>query len=308
MDGRPASEPVLLLGSFGLGLDADFEDQLRLAVRHVSFRSIEDIAIQVITGSVRMTEIMEGRDLREFASVHMLSYPRGATNLLNSVADYLNSQGVRGVNVDMLDAPTKLYKYVRMANRGIPVPATTYLPQARLRTAFPELAESFDLPFVLKSVAGGAGRSRTVVGDASTFDEAVRRASREQVRLLAQELVPADAHHRLVVFGGRVRAAQELDEAEESDLLRRPRWEGAPSLPLDEVPESAAELAVAAARAMKYDLAAVHLIRNWTTAQWQVVDISAGPLAGAGLYVEGVSTAYARFLAETTRTDQPLLG
>jgi hypothetical protein len=305
VDGRPTSEPVMLLGGEELRTSADFKEHVRRSSRRVSFRSIEDIAIRMTCGAVRMTEIVGGHDLREFASVQVLSYPRGAANLLNSLADYLSSHGVRAVNVGIVDAPTKLYKYVRMANRGLPIPDTIYLPHNRLPVAFPELAESFDVPFVLKSVAGGGGRSRTVVADEKTFGDTVRRAAGKQMRLLAQELVPVDAQQRLVVFGGRVRAAQEFVETDQSDVLRRARWDGARSVPVDEVPEALAGIAVAAAEAMNYDLAAVYLTRNWTTSRWQVMDISASPLAGAGLHPEGVAGLYALFLDETTQADQP---
>lgn len=293
---RRGPEPVLLLEGGELGASADFQERVDRLGQQVAFRSIEDITIRLSGGGVRMAEVVGGRDLREFASVQMLSYPRGAAALLNVVADYLRVHGVQGVNVGGLDVPTKLYKYVRLANRGVPVPATVYLPQHHLVAAFPELVELFDLPFVLKSVSGGCGTSRTVITDRVVFDDAVRHAAGRQVRLLAQELVPASEQRRLFVFGDRVGAAQELAEADPTDPLGRPRWDRSRPLRVDHLPEPQVGLAVAAAEAMDYGLASVHLMKNWTTTQWQVVDISATPLTGAGAGVEGIQETYALFL------------
>lgn len=307
MDRSPRAEPVLLLESGELGTSADFQEQMHRLGKRVAFRSIEDIAIRLSDGTVRMTEAVGGRDLSGFASVQMLSYPRGAAALLNAIADYLHVQGVHAVNVCGLDAPTKLYKYVRMANRGVPVPATVYLPKDHLTAAFPELRDLFDLPFVLKSVSGGKGRSRTVVGDRNTFDDAVRQAADKRVRLLAQELVPAGGQRRLLVFGDRVGAAQELTENDPSDLLGRPRFEGSRSLQVSQVPKPLADIAVAAAKAMNYGLASVHVMKNWTTSRWQVIDISATPLTGTGARLEGIAQAYAAFLSGTAQVDPLLL-
>ncbi|MFC0526126.1 ATP-grasp domain-containing protein [Phytohabitans kaempferiae] len=299
---------MLLLESGELGTSANFQEQMRRLGKRVAFRSIEDITVRLRNGTVRMTEAVGGRDLSGFASVQMLSHPRGAAALLNAVADYLHVQGVHAVNVCGLDAPTKLYKYVRMANRGVPVPATVYLPQDHLMAAFPELCELFDLPFVLKSVSGGKGRSRTVIGDRSTFNDAVRKAADKRVRLLAQELVPAGEQRRLLVFGDQVGAAQELAEVDPSDLLGRPRWDRSRPLHVGQVPEPLVDIAVAAAKAMNYGLASVHLMKNWTTSRWQVIDISATPLAGIGASSEGIDRAYAAFLSGTAQVDTHCLG
>jgi glutathione synthase/RimK-type ligase-like ATP-grasp enzyme len=140
-----------------------------------------------------------------------------------------------------------------------------------------------------------------VISDQSGFTDAVSRAAANQVRLLAQELVPSGEQVRLLVFGDGVGAAQQIAEVDPVDLLGRPRWETARSLPVERMPEPPADLAVAAAKAMNYGLAGVHLMKNWTTSRWQVIDVSPTPLTDAGARSAEVDHAYARFLSMASR-------
>jgi hypothetical protein len=141
VDEHPPAEPVLLLEGGDLSTSTEFLEQLHRQGKDVAFRSIEDIVIRLNNGAVRMTDAVSGRDLSGFASVHMLSYPRGAAVLLNAIADYLHVQNVQAVNVTGLDAPTKLYKYVRLANRGVPVPETRARQSRPARWSAPKIPD-----------------------------------------------------------------------------------------------------------------------------------------------------------------------
>ncbi|MFE7810219.1 hypothetical protein ACFU51_37285 [Streptomyces sp. NPDC057430] len=148
-----------MLNGEGLGELADFASELLAAGVEVVFRSIEEIAIYIDSEGVRIRETVSGRDLADFGLVQVFAYHRPTATLLNALEDYLAVKGVRTVNVAGIGAPTKLFKYVRLANRGLSIPSTVYLPPRLLPGAYHDLAARLDLPFVMKPVTGGRASS-----------------------------------------------------------------------------------------------------------------------------------------------------
>lgn len=146
---------------------------------------------------------MNERDLADFGLVQVFAYHRSTATLLNALADYLAAKGVRAVNVAGIGAPTRLFKYVRLANRGLSIPSTVYLPPRLLPGAYHDLAMQLDLPFVLKTVTGGRRGRTSLVGSELAFTEELRDTDNAR-GFLAQELVPPDGSYFLLVLGGHV--------------------------------------------------------------------------------------------------------
>lgn len=290
---RPASKPALVLNGEGLGELVDFASELLAVGVEVVFRSIEEIAIYIGPEGVRIRETVNGRDLADFGLVQVFSYHRSAT-LLNALADYLAAKGVRAVNVAGVGVPTKLFKYVRLANRGLSIPSTVYLPLRLLPGAYHDLATRLDLPFVLKTVTGGRGRT-SLVGSEGAFTEELRDTA--NVRgFLAQELVPPDGSYFLLVLGGHVSFALQHRSIDGGDLLEKSSWEDAALVDPQRLDPEAQETAVRAAMSLGYDIAGVHLVRHWTTGQWCVLDVSPNPPIGIGGYTAGKVSAYSAYL------------
>ena len=158
----------------------------------VVFRDIDEIAIDIGPGCVRIWETVDGRDLRDFGLVQVLAYHRPTASLLNAVADYAAANGVRAVNIAGIGAPTKLFKYVRLASRGLSVPLTIYRPARLLTDGYEDMASHLDLPFVLKTVTGGSGRLTSLVGNERAFGRRLGDVEHARVGFLAQEFVPPD--------------------------------------------------------------------------------------------------------------------
>jgi hypothetical protein len=69
---------------------------------------------------------------------------------INAVADHVAAQSVDAVNVAGIGAPTKQFKYVRLATHGLSILSTLYLPPRLLADAYPDLGGRLDLPLVMK--------------------------------------------------------------------------------------------------------------------------------------------------------------
>ncbi|MFE7953614.1 RimK family alpha-L-glutamate ligase [Streptomyces sp. NPDC057426] len=283
-----------MLNGEGLGELADFASELLAAGVEVVFRSIEEIAIYIDSEGVRIRETVSGRDLADFGLVQVFAYHRPTATLLNALEDYLAVKGVRTVNVAGIGAPTKLFKYVRLANRGLSIPSTVYLPPRLLPGAYHDLAARLDLPFVMKPVTGGRGQTRLVSSEGAFTEELQDTAN---VRgFLAQELVPPDGSYFLLVLGGHVAFALQHRSIDGGDLLEKTSWEDAALVDPQRLDPEAQETAVRAATSLGYDIAGVHLVRHWTTRQWCVLNVSPNPPIGSGRYTAGKVSAYSEYL------------
>lgn len=292
---RPASKPALVLNAEGLGEHVDLESELHASGVEVVFRSTEDLAINIGPGGVCIRETVSGRDLADFGLVQVFAYQRLTATLLNALADYLAAKGVRAVNVAGIGVPTKLFKYVRLANRGLSIPSTVYLPPRLLQGAYDDLAMQLDLPFVLKTVTGGRAGGTCLVGSEGEFTEKLRDIDHAR-GVLAQEIVPPDGSYFLLVLGGRVSFALQHLSIGGGDLLEEPNWEDASLVDLERLDPEAGETAVRAAAGLGYDIAGVHLVRHWTTGKWCVLDVSPNPPIGSGGYTADKVGAYSTYL------------
>jgi len=291
----PAMKPALILNGEALSGHGDLERELSTVGVEVVFRDINEITVDIGPAGVRVRETVEGRDLGDFGLVHVLAFQRPTTALLNAVVDYAAAKGVPTCNVEGIGAPTKLFRYVRLANRGLSIPSTVYLPPRLLAGSYPDLAARLDLPFVLKSMTGSAGRMTSLVSNEDAFVERLRDT--EHTRgLLAQELVPPDGSYFLLVLGGQVSVVLRYDSVDMDDVLATSGWEEARLVDPHEVDPAAQQAALHAAAALEYDIAGVHLVRHWTTGQWCLLDVSPNPPITSGRHAVDKVNAYSTYL------------
>ncbi|WP_331747905.1 hypothetical protein [Streptomyces chartreusis] len=292
---RSSPKPALVLNGEGLGEHVNLADELATAGVEVTFRSIEDLAIDIGRGGVRIRETVSGRDLADFGLVQVASYQRPTATLLNAVADYLAVKNVRAVNIADIGAPTRLFKYVRLANRGLSIPSTVYLPRRLLSSSYQDLAVQLDLPFVLKTVTGGRSGRTSLVASEAAFSEELRDGNHAR-GLLAQELVPPDGSYLALVFGGSVSVALHHHSIGSSDLLANLNWEEADIVDPHGLDPAARTAAVQAATSLGYDIAGVHLVRHWTTGKWCVLDVNPNPPMSSGGHTADKLSAYLAYL------------
>jgi glutathione synthase/RimK-type ligase-like ATP-grasp enzyme len=262
----------------------------------VVFRRIDELAFTIEPGAVAVHETVSGRYLADFAFVQVASFPNPTGTLLNAVAAYLRHQGVDVVNAEGIGAPTRLLQYVRFAQAGMPVPSTRYLPPWLLADAYPDLADELGLPFVLTALRrGAAGRKDFLIGDEPGFAEPLRVTS--QPHYLAQEFVPADAIHHVLVLGREVPIVLRQDIGFGEPCLATIPVGGQLSLVDAATFDPCARLlAVQAASLMGLDVAAVRLAAHWMTGEWYVLETCATPPFSAGAFIPDQVSAYTAYL------------
>jgi glutathione synthase/RimK-type ligase-like ATP-grasp enzyme len=293
--GGSAAVPALIINGEGLLQAQEHLADDLLDGMQVVFRDIDDLAVHIGPSGVRVHETVDGRDLADFGLVQLLGYQRPTGTLLSAVGDYLASRGVRTVNVTGIGAPTKLYKYVRMANRGLSLPSTVYLPPWLLGSSYAALVAQLDLPFVLKTVTGGKGRMTSLVTGEDVFMQCLRNSAHARLGFLAQELVPPDDSLLVLVLGGHALLASQ-HHPDAGAPLARCDWLDASLCDLDRLDETARETAERAAASLEYDIAGVHVIRHWTTRQWRVLDVNPNPPLASGRHATDKVRAYSEYL------------
>jgi glutathione synthase/RimK-type ligase-like ATP-grasp enzyme len=222
------------------------------------FRDISEIAITVATGKVRVYETVEGRDLADFGLVQAAGYPAPTATLLNAVAAYLDHRKVRGVNLNGIGAPTKLLHYVLLAQAGLQVPATRYVPVSLMQGVYPALARELGLPFVLKHLRGR--KSDTLIISHTERAAKLSNANEKRDTFLAQEFIPGNITLRVFVFGGTTPVSVLRDSL---SLSAEGKFSECVTLAdAARADPGARLLAVRAAAVMKYDVASVDLVQH----------------------------------------------
>jgi glutathione synthase/RimK-type ligase-like ATP-grasp enzyme len=301
------TKPALILNGEWLNADTRLVSELIASGVEVVFRSIDDLAIEIGPACLRIRETVAGRDVGDFGLVQVMAYQRPTGTLLNALADYAAAKGVCAVNIAGIGAPTKLFKYVRLAGRGLSVPSTIYLPPRLLADAYADLAQRLDLPFVLKTVIGGRGRWTHLIGSEDVFVQRLGDTGHARVGFLAQELVPPDGSYLLLVLGGTVSLALRYPGA--GDMLARSNWDEAILVDVAGIDQEVRRTAVRAATALEYEIAGVHLVRHWTTGRWCVLDVNPNPPIGSGRHPVDTVNAYSAYLKRRlVRPDHSLNG
>lgn len=291
---RSGSRPALIVNGRDLHGSTGPASEFHSADVEVIFRDIDELAIEIGPGGVRIWETEEGRDLRDFGLVQVAAYQRPTAVLVGAVADYLTTVGVHAVNITGIGAPTKVFKYVRLANRGLTIPATLYLPPRLMVDSYDELAERLDLPFVLKTASGAGGRLTTLVSTESAFTQRLQDATHARAGFLAQELVASDGSYYLFVLGGQVSLA--IWSGSGDDVLAQSSWERGTLVHPQELEHAAKETAIQAAAALEYDIAGVRLVKHWTTGKWCVLNVNPSPSISGGEYAAAKMGAYIDYL------------
>ncbi|MET8538125.1 hypothetical protein ABZV67_42065 [Streptomyces sp. NPDC005065] len=104
------------------------------------------------TGRPRVYKTIGGRDLADFGLIQIAAFPRPTATTLSSISAYLEHRQRPSAKMAGISAPTKLYQLMVLAQDGLPVPATFYLPRRLLDGSFADVADGPGLPFGLLRV------------------------------------------------------------------------------------------------------------------------------------------------------------
>ena len=199
----------------------------------------------------------------------------GATEWAHVLVEYAKSHLIPFVD-DYLGAwgPGRRAKGISgliLANEGIAYPRSTLVSSAE--TLF-KAVEQFNYPFVLKVSKGGRhGMGTLLVKDESTLERAVKGRIQMGSYLL-QEYIPNDGDYRIFLIGYKVLAGFKRQKKADKLLLNQSMGS---SEALLKVPESVAELARRAARALKVEICAVDAVVDERTGQPVVIEANEAP-------------------------------
>jgi glutathione synthase/RimK-type ligase-like ATP-grasp enzyme len=259
-------------------------------------RGIDQLAFTIQTGRVRVFETVHGQDLADFAVVHVAGYPRPTAALLGAVAEYLRHNRVRAVNATGVFVSTKLFRCVRFAQGGVPVPNSVYFPGRLLDELADDIDESLGQPYVLKTLAASGGQFNYLVASGDELRERLRDPANAGQLFLAQEFVPSAATERILVFGTATPVVIRQTAVGATHLTGPLHGGRAQLVDPSDVDPVARRLAVRAAHLIDSEVASVTVIQHWTTGRWYVLDASANPTIGVGDFAGEITSAYSSYL------------
>lgn len=266
-------------------------------------RDVDELAFQIETGWVSITETVHGRDLTDFGLVQVMGFPRPTGVLVNVVAEYLDRHRVPAVNLAGIGVPSRLLQYVRFAMAGLPVPRTFYLAPRTLVDSYAMLADELDLPFMLRSLGTGRRQRSFLIGSEMDLRERLRKLPSSAESLLAQQLIPADETYRLLVLGGGVRLVMRSAWTVTADPDETATGGGTALISAVELDPVARRMAAAAADLVGSEVVAIDLLQHWRTREWYIVSADPNPAIASGPFTAAKMSVFRDYLRERLAPD-----
>lgn len=260
------------------------------------FRRIDDIAFFIEPGQTRVYETVSGRDLAEFTLIQVIAYPRPTATLLSAISAYLDHWGRPPLDATGISAPTKLYQLMMLAQNGLPVPTTLYLPHNRRGSSFDSIAVRLGVPFVLKTMHGSGGRLNFLVNTETDFHRLIGDPAHERVTFLAQQFIPNNGTFRILVFGHDVPIVMHRCNTDGSHLTNTERGGHATLFDPGTFDSAVVAMVVCAASVMSYQVAGVNIVQDRHTRQWYLLEVNCAPALGSGMFAAEKTRAYANYL------------
>ena len=272
-------------------------DELDLGSVETVFRGIDDIAFTVETNRTLVHETVTGTDLADFGLVQIAAYPRPTGALLSAITAYLTHRQCPVVNMAGIAAPTKLYQLLRLAQDGVRVPVTVYLPRRLLDTSYEDLVHRLGVPFVLKAMNSSGGRLNYLICSERDFLLQILDPDQHRIGFLAQQFIPNNGTFRLLVLGGDAPIVMHRCSTDGTHLTNTERGGHATLFEPDSFDEEALALALRGAALMGCEVAGVNLVQHRDTRQWHVLEVSSSPAIGNGAFATEKTRAYAAYLS-----------
>ncbi|MFD4322572.1 RimK family alpha-L-glutamate ligase [Streptomyces sp. NPDC058548] len=299
---------VLIINGEALAEDRTATGSMRAAGIETVYRSVSQLAFAVRDGRTHAYETLQGRGLDEFGLVQIAGFPRPTAALMNTISSYLAAQGRPLAGTFGIAAPTKLHQYVHLAQSGLPVPCTEFLPRHVLLGSFKLLAARLGLPFVLKAINSNGGRLNHLVHDELQFLRILTYPAHVSVLFLGQRYVPNNGTFRLLVLGDDVPIVMHRCATDGSHLTNTAQGGHATLFEPETFDAEVKILAVRAAALMGYDVAGVNVVQDRTTRKWFVLEANPSPAIGTGAFVAEKTRAYAAYLYRKFEWRRPRAG
>jgi glutathione synthase/RimK-type ligase-like ATP-grasp enzyme len=291
-----ASRDLLMINGDTFQPEHGESTTLKLRDVNTVFRGIGEIAFSIEPGQTRVYETVSGRDLAEFALIQVIAYPRPTATLLSAISSYLRHHGRPELDETGISAPTKLYQLMTLAQNGLPVPATVYLPGRLLRSSFATIADRLGLPFVLKTMHGSGGRLNFLINTEADFERLTGDPAHGQVAFLAQQFVANNGTFRILVFGRDIRIVMHRCNTDGTHLTNTERGSHATLFEPESFDAGVMAMVARATSLMRCEVAGVNVVQDRHTQQWYLLEVNCAPAIGSGMFAAQKTRAYAEYL------------
>lgn len=156
------------------------------------------------------------------------------------------------------------------------------------------------MPFILKALSASGGRNNFLARDEHDFHRHLHDAD-GRTHLLAQQFIPNDTTHRLLVLGNDVALVIQRTWAPGTHLTNSQQGGLCTLVDPEDLDPHARALAVSAADLVGSQVAGVNIIQHWTSGCWYILDVNTNPAIATGAFVEHKIAAYRSYVHQQLR-------
>ncbi len=277
-----------------IGYNNEFVDAVGMGLGNqvsVEWHHYRDIRIDFETGKIQTSLLSTGKQIDSFDFVYFKSYFRYAEQAA-AVAACLHEKHVRFVSSELLSylSVTKLTQFVRLAQGGMPIAPTTYMPNERYVEHYDEIITSFGSPFIFKATNAKGGADNYLIHSKSELEDALNDT--EDKNFVAQQFIENEYDLRVLVAGEQVRMVIKRSRSTGTHLNNTSQGARAELLDVSEISTTDQKLALRAAGLMKREIAGVDLMFERGTGRSIILEVNASPQVATGAYTEEKIAVY----------------
>ncbi len=276
-----------------------YAKNLGSAANNVSFTvyTYEDLNFQIKNNRASITTNDSGQDVATFDLVYFKT-TANYQDLAATIARYLTARHIPFFDQAVLhfQASSKLYQYFILSPNGITVPDSLFVAGPRLKQMYHDFSTALGLPFVLKDIHGKKGDYNFLVKDEKSFRQAIKKATKAEVRLIGQKFIPNDGDYRLLVFGKRVGLIIHRQSKDTSHLNNTSKGGNAKLINIEDIATKVQRDSIQAALLLDREIAGIDMVQDKKTGSWYCFEVNDGPQLATGTFLTEKYTAMARFL------------
>jgi glutathione synthase/RimK-type ligase-like ATP-grasp enzyme len=262
-----------------------FHDEVQTDERFYDYSGYDSLLFYFDETTCTFTNITTGKSAQEYDGVYLNGYLT-TPEVAFSAATVLGAHNVPFVNSELQGAPslTKLSSYAKLSAAGVRVPMTyAGMATALTKSLESDLLPSLTYPCIVKRADADRGIDNFILKDKIAVLEVLRRGD-DRAIWLVQEFIPNDGfyvatyYHDTLEFGVFRAHMERTDKDATKQHMFKPKGGiNASFLTPENVPSEVAELSLAAAKAMRREVASVDVVLDRTSGKPYVLEVNYNP-------------------------------
>lgn len=255
--------------------------------------SLDMLVFDVSRESATIRDSVSGLDIEAFDLVAQRRV-HGLKDEAHAVAVYCEAKGRRYIDsyLNRMTDDKMSSAFMYWADGRLNFPRTLYGKSEFLGEKLAELGGIA----VLKSTHGAKGQHNYVVHSADELRELVERNS--EVSFILQEYIPNDGDYRVLVLNYKPVMVIKRVASEGTHLNNTSMGGSAENVSLSDIPAEWLDMAVAASRVEKLEVAGVDIIVDRESGEAYVLEVNQSPQISTGTFVEEKERVYTNMLAD----------